>query len=589
VYLEQLTRLVCLVIVHVRGADRRPRLIYVSIGLSLTSGILQMSASHLAEELQKLIQGILKALPLEYSAERCSDSTTLGRFCDPCLQLKAVNAKLYEHFEEINKLLKIQTEAKRRVNQHHDPLSHLPIEISSHIFSIYTEDVNSGFDPQSLVVQDSGPLLLGAVSQFWRQVAFSTPHLWNTVNIHILSHDNIRTKVELTKEWLARSRQLPLRLSLGYPTWDVVQSGFKPLIPLFNELQHVSPRWCMLVLGISARLYTTFLGEVTCAPNLETFKLVEESDDDEHFHLPHTPLLKHLDIQVSMPFSSISIDWSNLTTVEANKILIGEYFDILQLSEELESFRLRGLITDPEYPLPTTPITHLALRELYLNTNEPRMEPSEVVTMLDLVTFPSLERFGYDSGRRSTFPNSAIPTIFNRSRCRLTHFDLCGDLRKGTTDDLISILSDLPTLTHFKLEDSYSRRQDNPLMSDMLLRRLTPICASEFIHIDRLLPRLESLEFLGYKAFSWSFLAGLVSAANYDGDPNLRTIPERPECTNSIRHISFKVYADTELDCIDQDSHIHFQDAHRAGNFRCRVLRGDFVGRIITGALRYLH
>jgi len=541
-----------------------------------------MSASDSAEELQRLIQGILKALPLDYSAERCSDSTTPGRFCDPCMQLKAVNANLCAHFEEINKLLKIQAEAKQRVNQHHDPLSHLPVEISSHIFSIYTEDVNSDFDPQSLVVQHSGPLLLGAVSQFWRQVAFSTPHLWNTINIHILSDSNLRTKVELTKEWLARSRQLPLHLSLGYPTWDCVEPGHDPLIPLFNELQHVSPRWCTLVLGISAGLYTTFFGKVTCAPTFETFKLFEEEAEDGHFPLPHTPLLKHLDIQVSMPFSSISIDWSNLTTIEANKILIGEYFDILQLSEELESFRLCGLIRHPGYPLPTSPITHLALRELYLNTNESRMDPSGVVTMLDLVTFPSLERFGYDSGSRTSFPNSAIPTIFNRSRCRLTHFDLCGDLRNGTTDDLISILSDLPTITHFKLQDSYSRRLDDPLMSDILLQRLTPIIRpNEFIHIDRLLPRLESLEFQGYKAFSWSFLASLVSAANYDGDPNSRPTPERPECTNSIRRIFFEVYAEEEMERIDAQSLAHFQGAHRAGIFHCQVLRGDFVGGII--------
>jgi len=95
-------------------------------------------------------------------------------------------------------------------------------------------------------------------------------------------------------------------------------------IPLFNELQHISPQWCTLVLGISARLYTTFLGEVTCAPTLEILKIVEDSEEDGHFCLPHTPLLKYLDIQVSIQFSPIFIDWSNLTTIEANKILMGE-------------------------------------------------------------------------------------------------------------------------------------------------------------------------------------------------------------------------------------------------------------------------
>jgi hypothetical protein len=194
---------------------------------------------------------------------------------------------------------------------------------------------------------------------------------------------------------------------------------------------------------------------VACAPTLETLKLIDDSDADGCFRLPHTPLLKHLDIQASIPFSSIYIDWSNLTTVEARHILTGEYFNILRICEELESFRLGDVIGESDYP--TTPITHSALRELYLNTNESRMESSHLVTMLDLVTFPSLERFGYVSGSRTSFPNSAISFIFNRFR-RLTHFDLCGDLRSGTTDDLISILSDLPTITHFKLqeEDFYS-------------------------------------------------------------------------------------------------------------------------------------
>jgi hypothetical protein len=118
-------------------------------------------------------------------------------------------------------------------------------------------------------------------------------------------------------------------------------------------------------------------------------------------------------------------------------------------------------------------------------------------------------------------------------------------------------------------------------MSNMLLRRLTPIRPSEFIHIDRLLPRLESLEFVGYKAFSWSCLASLVSAATFDGGLNFRTLPERPECTNSIRHISFEVCAAEEMERIDTQSLVHFKGAHRAGIFRCQVSKGYFKGQVI--------
>ena len=112
----------------------------------------------------------------------------------------------------------------------------------------------------------------------------------------------------------------------------------------------------------------------------------------------------------------------------------------------------------------------------------------------------------------------------------------------------------------------------------MLLRRLTPIRPSEFTHTERLLPRLESLEFLGYKGFSWSCLASFVSAVTLDRSPNLRTTPERPECTNSIRRISFKVYGEEELEHVDAQSLIHFKAAHRAGIFRCQLLWVEFGG-----------
>jgi hypothetical protein len=126
-------------------------------------------------------------------------------------------------------------------------------------------------------------------------------------------------KVQLTKEWLDRSGQLPLHLSVVHEDSNVVKSE---LIPLF-KVANVSPRWCTLVPGMSASLYPTFLGDVTCAPILETLTAFDNSDGQGRFRLPHTPLLKHLDIQVSIPFSFISIDWSSLTTVDANYISMG--------------------------------------------------------------------------------------------------------------------------------------------------------------------------------------------------------------------------------------------------------------------------
>jgi hypothetical protein len=229
----------------------------------------------------------------------------------------------------------------------------------------------------------------------------------------------------------------------------------------------------------------------------------------------------------------------------------------------------------------------LCFEEFYLEFNAALLvHPSELVTILDLATFPSLEKFGYESGSRSSFPNSAIPFIGNHFHCQITHFDFSGDLQNGTTGDPISILSDLPMITHFKLQDKYSRRIDDALMSNKSLRRLTvtPIISSEFTRTDRLLPRLVSLEFKGYKPFSWSRgrLANLVNATTFNSGPNFRVTPaEKPECTNSIRHIFFSVYMVEEMERINMQSLAHFQGAHQAGIFHCQVLRGDFKGQVI--------
>jgi hypothetical protein len=185
----------------------------------------------------------------------------------------------------------------------------------------------------------------------------------------------------------------------------------------------------------------------------------------------------------------------------------------------------------------------------------------QLENLLDLAVFPSLEQYRYGS-IDSFFPNSALSSLFSRSHCRLTHFHLFGDLENGTSDKLISILSGLPTVTHLKLEESESRPPEDVIMSDELLQKLTPNRFGEFAHTDQLLPRLKSLEFLGYKAFSWSCLASLVSTTTSDGSSN---VPGRQGAENSILHISFRVYFRGEREFIDAHSVAQFKGGRDAG------------------------
>jgi len=384
-----------------------------------------------SEEAQKLLQS---TLPLDYPERGCSATRAPGQLCGPCLQLEAIDTKLYTLQQEVNKLLLIRTELKERLNQHHDPFTrYLPIEITSNIFAMFTENFNSDFDPQDPTSIYGGPLLLGAVAKSWREIAFATPHLWNTLNILIPSIDKLPIEVELMKQWLDRSQQLPLYLSLVLRTSaldEQIEEEASSLIPLFNVLQNVAPRWYKLVLGIPPMLYITFLGELTYAPALNTLKLVRGLFEGGQFFLPHTPSLKHLDIQSTTLLPDISIDWSNLTTFQYDWFSLEELFEVLRLARVLESFTLNGLTEYTRgYPIPITPFTHFTLKRLYLGSDDDAdIDPFQAETLLGLAVFPSLEHFGYRLPIDCFFPNDALQSLFHRSHCQLTHFDLSGDL-----------------------------------------------------------------------------------------------------------------------------------------------------------------
>jgi len=216
---------------------------------------------------------------------------------------------------------------------------------------------------------------------------------------------------------------------------------------------------------------------------------------------------------------------------------------------------LGGFSDSEESALPTTPFTHSALRELYVH-NIGYIDPSET---LDLAIFPSLEKFGYTSSDGTPFPRSAFPSLFDRSNCQLTHFELSGDLRNVKSNHFISILFNLPTVTHLKLEDSYGELYGDTIMSDELLQWLTPTLRRDKAVWTKLLPRLVSLDFLGHETFSWSSLANLVDTTTLNGHSTLgRT-------KNSIRRIFFRVYHWPGTESIDLDSVVRFKCACDAG------------------------
>jgi len=494
---------------------------------------------------------------------------------EPRLSLKtgAATVNIDQHPVQVDGATESLRIREINTNQDHDAFSpHLPPELISHIFTIYTENFNSSFDIHRPSAE-RGPLLLGAVSKLWREVAFGTPQLWNTITIQFYIQawplDKIKMKIELVKQWLDRSRQLPLHISFRAEEMSMWHA--KDLWgPIFSLIRNCAPRWHTLVLDICLLLYAAFLDGLTYAPRLHTLKLgymVDSPFDNDSSHDPfhlQTPSLKHLAI-IDLPLSSIAVEWGNITHFEGNNLHVDEFFETLRLARRLTSCKLHRLRNNlHRYPLPTIPLIHSALKRLRL----PSVRSLE--HFIDLLVFPSLEKFRYKcEGIHSLLPKSCLISLFNRSRCQLTHFGLLsGELLEDDMDDLISLFFALPTLTHLKFEDLKFRCYENRgIMTDRLLQKLMPI---EGIQAG-LLPCLQSLKFCGKQKFLWNCLADfIVARLTEDNNGSNSPIADKmavnrnlPVFRHSIRFISFIVRGCTQA--IDLDTRAQFNRARGAG------------------------
>jgi len=489
---------------------------------------------------------------------------------EPSLSLRseAATADINQHPVQIREI---------DIDQAHDTFGHLPVELISHIFTIYAENfrVHSSFN-RVRFPPEPGPLLLGAVSKLWREVAFGMPQLWNTINIQIrLLPSALKTNtkiVELVQQWLDRSGQLLLYISV-----KVKAVGTKHLWePIFSLIRNCAPRWHTLVLGATSEMYAAFLNGLTCAPNLHTLNLInladllseeDSSDHDDPFHL-QTPSLKYLDV-FDLRISSLAVHWGNITHFESDGVSVDEFFEVLRLAGRMASCTLLYLTDGWDlYPVPSTPLIHSALKQLHLGANDGRLDG---FPELDLLVFPSLEKLGYEYHRKYSFPLHRLISLVNQSCCQLTHFELrSGELSEDDVDDLISLFSALPTLTHLKLEDLADLTFGSVLggtMTDKLLLKLTPI---EGVQAE-LLPCLQSLEFRGIQKFSWNCLADFIIARLLedstgsnspiaDIDRNLSVLQRN---RNSIRFVSFIVRKCEPI--IDLDTRARFNHARDIG------------------------
>ncbi|KAJ6490710.1 hypothetical protein C8R47DRAFT_1123300 [Mycena vitilis] len=327
-----------------------------------------------------------------------------------------------------------------------DPI--LPPEILAEIF-IYCLDIDED-DDDNFIVPDlaAAPLILCGICRRWRDVAISTPALWNSLQID-LGSSNERQTVDFHKMWLSRARTTPLSLKLCLH--HRVPGGFE--ISLLSTINGLSRQWKNI--DFEAPDVASFVFPAKGSfPLLEKLRITSVDNlSNAEFLITFCNAPRLREVEVSKYHPHIPIPWHQLTTFRASDIEALDCVDIIRNSSNLVEafFVVRGQPTT----LPVSIVKHSRLEFLALDIcydyDAPDLDSLDVLPVLGCLEIPSLRSLSLEFPERSPDTDvSPFVSFMSRSFAQLRILGL--SYMPATTVDLIRCLKVTPTVELLALE-----------------------------------------------------------------------------------------------------------------------------------------
>jgi hypothetical protein len=447
-----------------------------------------------------------------------------GGPCSACKEREVIREKIEQLEEEIAKLKAKHHALGNTMNAIHDPFIHkFPPEIGSYIFRLSLPTLN--FEDIRLWTEAmtyTRALRLGAVCRKWRQLAWTTPDLWDTLYLTIrqsMKRSVAESFPGLLREWLSRSGIRPLTIFFRYfgsseesdyspsddefsdeSTADTLESTTDLVIEVINL--H-SGRWRNLHLHVGAAdILERFCGS---APPNQLFGLELQVSYDisptQKFAMKIKPFPTQLTLVNCSP-TSIDIGWDNITRLELSDISTSECLQLLRLAPALE-YCVLDPWDDPTLSFDTT-ILHPRLRSLYF------LYGGE--SFLEAIKVPSLEEWTQTSAvSGGSVPVITMVSLLERSGCYLKILKLEG---VPLDTNFRVLLQAIPSLEHLRLH-VLQYRSHNGEMDDILARIFRSPSGTSAIPPEEptrelFLPRLQSMECTGmnpkFPLFSWDYI-----------------------------------------------------------------------------------
>ncbi|KAF9523013.1 hypothetical protein CPB83DRAFT_863588 [Crepidotus variabilis] len=380
--------------------------------------------------------------------------------CNACKAHSEVKTRILVAEAQLAALKEEERSLRSRMNEAHDPMHTLPSEIASHIFEgIRTTTWYPSIQPF---------LALGSICQYWKNIAWATPSLWNELDFllnpseHPPNH-SFQSRTELFQECINRSGVLPLRIYIysseetySYPPW----SQIRPLVDIITQ-PHLINRLTDSVLRLPTSCFLQLEGLV--APMLQKLILQTPfSNERIGFEMDLRSFTNDLEelAVIAMDLDRINISCKKLIHLEIEQCSPSSCIGTLRRAEALQSCTLKMLNTrlpdigDVDIPTVQTQLTNMTI--FYDG-------PSGTGSFLDLFSFPSLDSLRFVSSQLINFPQ--VSSFLSRSHCPLTKLYLPSCPRGRSywpLADLDTLLVLVPTLSTLHVSDII----DSPSVAD---------------------------------------------------------------------------------------------------------------------------
>ncbi|KAK7043194.1 hypothetical protein VNI00_008548 [Paramarasmius palmivorus] len=440
--------------------------------------------------------------------------------------------RLHAIEDEIARLRAEQVELQTFVDEHLTlvpPIRQVPIDILRGIFLQCMPE--TGF-PACRALE--APLVFTGVCRLWREVAISTPTLWNRMYIHLPAPtpdgqpitERFLAYLHLWREgvmlWLRRSGTAPLVLSIssGYEIWGEEQVYHRFHADVVLQLLEYTSRWKSLSLNIPERIWRIVTALTADLPLLEALTVhylpFDAKESYQNFMktvLQRIPSLHKLCLS-QLP-DNLPIRWDRLTEVsltdQDQALRASQAIQILLFScSSLRHFA--AYLTETDVQPTFSPITLPRLQTLNIEvvsffvsppiTPIPYQHPSDapeliVQHFLDCIDAPNLVNFSLN-WRSSQTSLTTLVGFLEHSGCALRSLVL--SISEMASTEMIDLLASMPSLVQLKLRPILREIDETPwsAVSDwhlpgMLIDSLTPSQAN--LNGNVLCPNLEFLVF----------------------------------------------------------------------------------------------